>query len=205
MQMNIVIAEPRDVLREGLRAILLEDNRVSNVHGVTNEKELLSYLLNHRPDLVIVNQSLISEITNLPTKRFAILTDEPDMALLKAAYEHGAKGYLSPNVSSELLRATLSQESNTFVIEPALVHWMIEHFFYHSNHFAVQEELLTPREKEIVHLLREGYDRPSIARQLCIAETTLKTHIQNITKKRDKAAPTTPRILRREEMRVRAR
>ncbi len=39
---------------------------------------------------------------------------------------------------------------------------------------------LSPREREIVKLLREGLDRRTIAKQLCISETTLKKHIQHI-------------------------
>jgi DNA-binding NarL/FixJ family response regulator len=51
--------------------------------------------------------------------------------------------------------------------------------------FTVKEELLTPREKEIIRLLRDGIGRSVIAKQLHISEATLKTHIKNITRKRE--------------------
>ena len=60
----------------------------------------------------------------------------------------------------------------------------MEYVFDRKTSPAHNETSLTPREREIVRLLREGLDRSSIARRLCIAETTLKTHMQNIAKKR---------------------
>ncbi|MGE5605724.1 MAG: response regulator transcription factor [Bacteroidota bacterium] len=42
---------------------------------------------------------------------------------------------------------------------------------------------LTDREKEVLALLRQGYTNKNIGTLLCISETTVKTHIQNIYKK----------------------
>jgi DNA-binding NarL/FixJ family response regulator len=106
------------------------------------------------------------------------------MAILKAAYKHQGCGYLSEDVSAELLRTVLNRSENAFLIEPNLTPWVMDGFFY--NAFStLREELLTPREKEIIDLLRKGIDRATIAKDLCIAETTLKTHIKNIARKRD--------------------
>jgi two-component system nitrate/nitrite response regulator NarL len=42
---------------------------------------------------------------------------------------------------------------------------------------------LSPREREIVQLIAKGYSNKLIARELNIAETTVKIHIQHIFKK----------------------
>lgn len=184
MGKEILIAEPCELLRVGLRTIFAQDARVSNIHEVTTSKGLEMQLRSSRVDLVVVNQSLITDITRLPMGNFVVLTSKLDITILKASYKHKSRGYLSEQVSAELLRTVLDSNENAFLIEPSLTPCVMDGLF--GNAFSTfNEELLTPREKEIVALLREGLDRPTIAQNLCIAETTLKTHIKNIAKKRE--------------------
>lgn len=184
MGQNILIAEPCELLRIGLRTIFAGDQRVSNIHEVTTNKSLEMHLRSHGVDLVVVNQSLITDVACLPVGSFVILTSKLDMTILKAAYKHKGRGYLSEHVSAELLRTVLDRNEHAFLIEPSLTPWVMDGLF--GKAFStLNEELLTPREKEIIALLREGLDRPTIAKNLCIAETTLKTHIKNIARKRE--------------------
>lgn len=184
MGQNILIAESCELLRIGLRTIFAEDQRVSNIHEATTSMGLEMQLRTHGIDLVVVNQSLITDITLLPMGNFVILASRLDMAFLKAAYKHKGRGYLSENVSAELLRTVLDPDERAFLIEPSLTHEVMDSLFG-DGFSTLDEEVLTPREKEIIALLREGLDRPTIARTLSIAETTLKTHIKNITRKRE--------------------
>jgi len=184
MGLNILIAESCELLRIGLRTIFTEDQRVSNIHEATTAKDLELHLRNHGVDLVVVNQALITDVARLPMEKFVILTAKLDMSILKAAYQNKGRGYLSEQVSAELLRTVLERHENAFLIEPSLMPWVMDGLF--GKAFAtLNEELLTPREKEIVALLRDGLDRPTIAKRLCISEATLKTHIKNIARKRD--------------------
>lgn len=199
MSLKILIVEAQEILRVGLRSILAVDPRVSEIYEATNEKEMHRYLSNCKPDLIIANQDLLVDIAVLRAKRFVILANELNLAKLKGAYESGAIGYLSVNVSSDLLCSLLGKEK-TFFIEPALVPMVMEYIFNRNVSPFLDETLLTPREKEIVQLLREGVDRASIARQLCIAEATLKTHLKNIAKKHNADAP--PLSSRRQKINV---
>ncbi|GHO60142.1 response regulator transcription factor [Ktedonobacter robiniae] len=181
MTLSVLVAEAQDVLRAGLRAIFTGDCRVTRVDEVTTEKEAKQHLLANQFDLVVMNQSLLTDPSCL-AKNVVLLAAEPDIAVLKEAYKCGALGYLSVNVSSELLKTMLHPAGHAFLIEPTLIPWVME-YILHQSVTMVRHDLLTPREREIVGLLREGVDRPSIAKQLSIAETTLKTHIKNISKK----------------------
>ncbi len=58
-------------------------------------------------------------------------------------------------------------------------------FILNENRKTQEMSSLSPREREIMSLLREGIDRRTIAQQLHISETTLKTHIKNISRKRE--------------------
>ncbi len=200
MSLKIVIAETQDVLRTGLHTILATDVRVSEIYEATDERELQRSVLRYTPDLIVVNQDLVVDISILHEQRFVILANELSLAKLKTAYECGAAGYLSTNVSAELLCSLLCCNPPAFLIEPALVPIMMESLSNQKHSHSLDETLLTPREKEIVRLLRTGMDRSSIAKQLCITEATLKTHFKNITKKHATAPLST--ISRRQKMKV---
>jgi len=184
VKLDLLIAEPHDILRMGLRTIFIADDRVENVYEAKNKEELQRYLHAGSIDLILVNQSLVTDITTLPRGRFVILAAEFDMLAFKMAYKHGASGYLLENTSAKLLHTVLYQNEGAFLIEPTIAIHVIEYLSCDSR-FTVRDELLTRREKEIIDLLRGGIDRRTIARQLHISEATLKTHIKNITRKRE--------------------
>ncbi len=184
MKLNIVIAEPRDILRIGLRTIFSNDERTGTIYEATTLKEMNEYLKNTSVDLIVINQSLIEDMHALPRGRFVIMTGCFSMAVLETAYRNGASGYIFENASADLLCATLSLKKGEFLIEPTITAQLIEKIS-HSPNQLMKKEVLTPREKEIIELLQKGIDRHAIAQQLNISETTLKTHIKNITRKRE--------------------
>lgn len=185
MEQRVLITTPQEPLRLGLKTIFLEDSRVSAVYETTNEEDTYELLTAEDIDLLVINQSLISEIRHLPEGKFVILTAQPDLPLMREAYRHGARGYLSESASADLLRSMLNPVKGSFLIEPTLTPWVMERIFGNPQ-YSVNNELLTPREREIILLLRAGLDKSSIAQQLCITEATLKTHIKNISRKREK-------------------
>jgi len=183
MGLSILIAEPRDILRTGLHTIFATDERVTTLCTASTTEELQRHLRSGRVDLIIVNQSLVPDIAALPSHRFVLLTSEFNISTFLMAYKHGAKGYLLENSQMELFLTILSLPRGTFLIEPALTANVVA-YLTHDIRLLVKEELLTPREREIVALLREGIDRHTIAEQLNISQATLKTHIKNIFRKR---------------------
>lgn len=188
LSLKILIVEAQEILRVGLRSILAADDRVTKVYEASNAREMRQRISGYVFDLIIINQDLLIDTGVLRTKQFIVIANEFHLAKLKMAYTLGASGYLSANVSSELLCSVLGKEQ-TFLIEPSLVPMVMEFVFNRNVSPLLDETLLTPRENEIVCLLREGVDRASIARRLCIAEATLKTHLKNIAKKHHDAVP----------------
>jgi DNA-binding NarL/FixJ family response regulator len=183
MKLRILIAEPQDILRAGLRTILFEDERIEHIDEAATKEDLQLCLRYDSFDLMIINQLFISEEVSLPSGRFVVLAPELDMTMFRAMYKQKARGYFLENVSAELLRATLSLSEEAFLIEPTLTSPIIDHLLCDTR-FLIKDELLTPREREILSLLRSGMDRPLIADHLSISEATLKTHLKNIARKR---------------------
>lgn len=184
MELKVLVAASSDILRAGLRTLLTEDKRIVQVYEAATKEEVQAQMRSNDPDFIVINQSLITDMTFLPRGRFVILAAKFDLETLQKAYKYGARGYLLENTSAELLRATLYLQNGAFLIEPAIASYTMD-YFVHGLHFMIRDELLSPREREIVKLLRDGVDRRTIAKQLCISETTLKKHIQHIKNKSD--------------------
>lgn len=183
MDVNLLIAEPCDILRTGIYTIFSSDKRVKALHEASNKEELQCHLRNNTIDLIIINQAMVSDITTLPPNSFVLLAHEFNIATFLAAYKHGAKGYLLETSRAELFCAVLGLLQGGFLIEPSLTSNIVEHLT-NNTRLLIKDELLTPREREIVSLLRDGIDRGIIAQQLNISRATLKTHIKNIFRKR---------------------
>lgn len=182
MELKVLVAASSDILRAGLCMLLTEDKRIVQVYEAATKEEVQAQLHTKSPDFIVIDQALIIDITLLPRGRFVILAAKFDLEILQKAYKYGARGYLLENTSAELLRATLDLENGAFLIEPTIASYTMD-YFLHGLRFTIRDELLSPREQEIVKLLRDGIDRHTIAKQLCISETTLKKHIQHIKNK----------------------
>lgn len=184
MGQQVLIADPRDIFRIGLKTVFAEDERVSEVHEVTTDETLKTCLHSHMVDLVVIHQVLIKDIMILPRDAFVILANDLNMSLLLSAFAYGSLGYLSESVSADLLRTLLYPSRGAFLLDPALTPCVMESLS-NCKQTATDENLLTRREREIINLLNDGLDRRSVANQLHITEMTLKTHLRNITRKRN--------------------
>jgi len=134
--LKVLIAEPYDVPRRGLHAIFAQDPRVLNVHEVTTKEDLQTCIVSFQFDLIVVNQSLMIDILMLKAKKFVVLTPHPDLKAFTDAYYSGALGYLSTNVSAELLCTFLNPVQKSFLIEPTLGPWVMGTIFHLLYHFS---------------------------------------------------------------------
>lgn len=179
MELKVLIAVPSDIFRAGLRTVLTEDKHIVQIHEAATQEEFQTQLRSTSPDFIVIDQSLVIDMASLPRGHFIVLAATFDLDTLQRAYKYGARGYLLNDTSAELLRATLYLQNGAFLIEPTIASYTMD-YFLHGLRFTIRDEVLSPREREIVKLLRDGLDRRTIAKQLCISETTLKKHIQHI-------------------------
>lgn len=180
----ILIAEERAIQRIGLLKIFKDEPSVSQVNEAATEKELKNQIKSRTPDLIVIHQSLLTDIQMLRTGHFIILTAQPDKNTLLAAHASGALGYLSENTSAELLRMTLGLAEGEFLLDPAFTSWIL-YYIYGDTLPSGNPGILTIREQEIFELLRTGSTNRSIAAQLGVSHSTVKSHIAHIFRKLD--------------------
>ena len=141
-----------------------------------------------------------------PATRILMLTVSENENDLSAALQAGADGYLLKTVESEQLADTiLKVMDGESVISPEMLTKLVSVFRSRPSaapaavplavpasapvvpavprEAASAADLLSPREREILLLIARGDSNKVIARELDIAETTVKIHVQHILRK----------------------
>ena len=196
MEKHIVLVDSREVFRRGLRDIFLEGSSNIQVHEIATIEELEQHILSYPLALVVIHQSMVIDVAlllTLPKGCFVVLAAEPDRQILQAACNYG-RAYLLESASADLLRSTLNLCEGQFLFDPALPLWARE-YLSQTSLLAISEESLTAREREVFRLLCSGLSNLTIAEQLGINESTVKSHVSHIMAKLK---------LRRRQLRMRA-
>jgi serine/threonine-protein kinase PknK len=192
---RVVLADDDILLREGI-ASLLRGSGFDVVGQAQDAAELLDLVDTHRPGLVIVDIRMPPghSTEGLEAAR-TIRGDAPDVAilLLSAHIEvdealellngGGGIGYLlKSRVTdvSDFLESVQRVARGGSVVDPGLVHELVT-----ARRRNDPLDALTPREREVLTVMAEGYSNAGIARRLFVSEGTVEKHVQRILPKLD--------------------
>ena len=179
---TVLIAESREALRKGLCAIFAEEPGGALVTEAATSGDLKAQLEHQAFDLVVINQSMVTDLTIRPRGNFNLLATDPAVEMLLAARLHGARASLLDTASAALLRQTLQLAPRTFLTDPAVSGLLTEYLSHHLI-LTISDEVLSAREREIFHLLWSGLGKRAIARQLHLSESTVRAHAAHIAQK----------------------
>jgi serine/threonine-protein kinase PknK len=190
---RVVVAEDDVLMREGI-ASLLQRGGYEVVGQAGDGSELMRLVREHRPDLVVVDirmppahrtegldaARMIRE--ECPGTAILILSAyvEVTEAITLLATGRGS-GYLLKSRVGELddfLDAVARISRGGSVVDPALVQELIG-----ARDVDDALEELTPREREVLALMAEGYSNAGIGRRLWITESTVEKHVHGILMK----------------------
>jgi DNA-binding NarL/FixJ family response regulator len=187
---RIVVAEDDVLMREGL-AGLLERGGHDVVGQARDGSELLQLVREHQPDLAVVDIRMPPSHRTEGLDAARIIREEfPDTAILilsahvevtdamtLLASGRGS-GYLLKSRIGELddfLDAVRRVSDGGSVVDPALIQELVT-----SRDADNALEELTPREREVLAVMAEGYSNAGIARRLWITESTVEKHVHSI-------------------------
>ena len=186
MGLHILLADPREYHRRGLRTLFSALPIVDCIYEVATVRELKNYLVSHAVDLVVIHQSLISDSSVLPRDHFVIMAEELDKDLLRIAREQGARGYLLENPSLEFLRVVLRiaerEGGKGFFLDPAITLELLD-YISRDGPTSVDLSKLTPAERKVLYLMHDGLNYSEIAEQLSVTTGTVRSHVHNMSGK----------------------
>lgn len=187
MGLHIVVAEQRNLIRKVLCTLLAIIPTVEHIHETATMEEVKHYLASQPVDLVLIHQSLVTDIKVLPKNHFVILTNELDIHILHASCEQQACGYiLEENISEDLLRLVLhcveKENVQAFFLDPTIILLLLSHV---EDNFLLTSKLeqLTNRELEVFYLLHSRLEDGVIAKSLSISPNTVRSYVSSISHK----------------------
>jgi DNA-binding NarL/FixJ family response regulator len=187
---RVLVADDHAVVRQGLRTFLGLQDGLEVVGEAADGAEAVAAAERLAPDVVLMDlvmprldgvEAMRELRRRVPSARVIVLTSYLDDERLLPAMRAGAAGYLLKNVQpQELVRAVRAAEAGEALIDPAVAARLVEAL---GDAHDGQPEQLTPRESEVLDLIGRGFANKRIARELGIAEKTVKTHVSHVLSK----------------------
>jgi len=194
---RIVLAEDHTILREGLRALLSADAKFEIVGEAADGRQAVRAVEKLGPDLVMMDLSMprmtgmdaIREIKKrYPETKIIALTVHKTEEYLRTTLQVGANAYVLKDATrDELLMAIENVLKGQTYLSPGVSEKVIEGYLEGKESRLPSSTLglLSPREREILKLIAEGYKNKEIAADLCISLKTVEKHRANLMKKLD--------------------
>lgn len=190
---RILIIDDHPLFRRGVQQLLAMDPELECIGEGKSGEEAVRLAEELDPDLILLdlNMAGMGGLEALRAMRDAGVTcrvvmltvsdhDEDVIAALRA----GADGYLLKDMEPEELLARIRQAANgQMVLSAQLTGVLAAALSGHRAPSDGQAENLTAREKDIIRCLAHGLSNKMIARELDIAEGTVKVHVKNLLKK----------------------
>jgi two-component system, NarL family, response regulator NreC len=188
---RILIADDHGVLRAALRSLLQHRHDVEIVGEAADGEEALRLALATPFDVLLLDISMpgmdgIAVTRELkkarPGVRVLILTVHEDEVVLREAIQAGASGYIVKRAAeSELVNAIDAVVRGELYVHPSVTRALLAippaaPVAEHED----SEELLTPREVQVLRLIIQGYTNLQVAEHLNLSVRTVESHRANI-------------------------
>jgi two-component system nitrate/nitrite response regulator NarL len=194
---KILIADDHEVVRDGLKNILISMGNVAISGEASNGEEAVKLYNSLKPDLVIMDISMpimngidatrvIKE--NDPNAKILVLTMHDNQEYLNQIIRSGAKGFILKNTDKEeLLDAVKAVAIGENFFSKDISKLIIDNYIRNAKDTekteGYKEVPLTKREIEILKHIAEGKSNQEIANHLYISYNTVDTHRKNIMHK----------------------
>jgi len=198
---RVLVVDDHTLFRRGLIALLAGDARFLVVAEAGDANEAHQRAAATQPDVILLDNhtpgvqgidALAGFKAVAPGARVLMLTVSEDERDLAAALRGGAHGYLLKTMDSEMLASAIQRTmAGESVVSPEMTSKLVSAF--QAGHGTASAPApasdtdpihsLSPREREILSLIAKGASNKEVARDLSIAEATVKIHVQHILRK----------------------
>lgn len=200
MTIRILIIDDHTLFRSGLRLLLKRQADFDVVADAADGIEGLKRARELKPDVVLLDLNMPGlsglEVLQIlfqdqPESAVIILTVSEEGEELAEALRRGARGYLVKNIDAEALVSSIRRVvAGEPIIDPGMTAKLVAHFRNETSapHAPARAQSstrssLTAREIQVARLLAKGASNKVVARELDVAESTVKIHVQNVLKK----------------------
>lgn len=192
--LKIIIADDHHLVRQGLRALVESSPEIQVIGEAGTGYEAVDLVERLKPDVIVMDLSMprldgaqaatrILEL-GVPTQ-VVIVSMHADTTMIHNLVRRGVKGYLLKDaLSDELLLAIRSAGAGKLYLSPTISESVMAMLIAPPRDGdELNEDPLTPREREVLQLVAEGLTNTAIAAMLSISVKTVEKHRANIMSK----------------------
>jgi two-component system nitrate/nitrite response regulator NarL len=182
--LRVMVLDEHTAARREFVTLLANQPGIAVIADAADMSEAQERAPQAEPDVVLMSAGLAAKTDPLgigalratwPAAELLMLSASEDTAAVAAAMRAGATGYVLRGLDAELLAASLRRIGRNGKGEGTSAPTGAER--------GSSATALSPREREILRLVSEGWSNKEIARTLGVAESTVKVHVQHILRK----------------------
>jgi len=191
---KIVLADDHQIVRQGLRALLEAEDDLAVVGEADTGLEALQLVERLQPHVLVLDIMMPElgglEVTHQIKQRSSqtevvILSMYTNKAYVARALKNGAAAYvLKKSTASDLVKAVRAVAEGQTYLSPPLSNTDVTEYVQQLRDSSPDPmDLLTAREREVLHLVARGYTSTEVAERLFISPRTVEMHRANLMRK----------------------
>ncbi len=185
-----VVVDDHPFFRDGVVRGLTMSGRVKVLGEAGDGREGLELIRAESPDVAVVDYQM-PDLDGLDVVRAVVRDDLPtavlllsaitDSAIVFAALEAGARGYLAKDASrGDVVSAVEQVARGRTVVPPELASALADQIRLRASSAG---PVLSERERQVLDGFSRGLSIPQVAAELYVAPSTVKTHTQRLYEK----------------------
>lgn len=192
-KIKVLITDDMKILRQGLKAILMQDSDIEVVGTAENGQEAFKLCSSLSPDVVLMDMRMpdfdgaygISAIkSKYPEIKALVLTTFDDEETIEKALTSGADGYILKEMEDDKIIAAVKTVYNGISVFGNSVFASMRKQIAAPKQVQSSNNIdLTPRESDIIRLVAKGYDNKEISDELFLAEGTVRNQVSHLLEK----------------------
>lgn len=186
-KVRVVVGDDHPMFREGVVRALLSSGSIDVVAEADDGVGALQAIREHQPRVALLDYRMPgmdgAEVAaavlrdQLPT-RVLLISAHDESAIVYQALQNGAAGFLpKESTRSELVHAVLECAKGRDVVAPSLAAGLAGEIRKRAE---PDGPVLSPRERDVLKLIAGGTSIPGMAKELFLAPSTVKTHVQRL-------------------------
>ncbi len=190
---SIVVADDHGIVREGLRRLLESEPGLKVCGEAADGREVLEQVASARPDIVVMDITMprLGGLETLERLRkehkqtkVILLSAHSDASFIQSAISLGADGYvLKDGRASEIVTAIREVMKGGSYFSPAVAREIVDQLRKPRPASEDPFQLLSGREREVLHLIADGLSAKEVAVELSISTKTVEAHRTSLMRK----------------------
>ena len=191
----LLLVDDQPLFLDGLSMLLSTEPDIKIVGTALNGQQALELVGTRHPQVVVMDIRMPVLDGVAATRRFQIVAPQCQVLLLTTfdddeyvldGLRAGAKGYvLKSAIKTQLVEAIRTVARGESVLHPVVIEKVID--FVRQTPSALpppdSQHILSPRELEVLRLVKLGWSNQQVAERLGITEATVKRHLSTVYEK----------------------